>query len=313
MFARAPPVGNGLRNMPALPSRLSAPAAPGSAIEERLASSGPPLRLRAAPSRLARAARSPFARVNTQPVIVLGNQKAGTSAIAALLAAATRSSVTLDLRNEQTAHPTFVRCRLGHVPFAELVRRNRLDFSRDIVKEPNLSLLYDDLVGYFPRVRTALVVRDPRDNIRSQLNWLRLPGDLAAVDERHRRTLTTVQRSVLDAGWLGLPGANYVDALARRWNAVADVYLRHSERVRLVRYEDFCRDKVATVGRLAAELGMAAVRDISADVDRQYQPRGDRSASWPEFFGPENLARITTRCAERMRMLEYTRPGRTRF
>ena len=281
------------------------PTAPASVIEERLASSGPPPRLRAAPSRIVRAARSPFARVNRQPVIVLGNQKAGTSAIAALLGAATGSSVTLDLRNEQAAHPAFIRCRLGQAPFAELVRRNRLDFSRDIVKEPNLSLLYDELMDYFPRARIALVVRDPRDNIRSQLNWLRLTGDLADVDERHRRTLTTVQRSVLDSGWLGLPGANYVDALARRWSAVADVHLRHPERVRLVRYEDFCAGKVAAIGRLATELGMAAERDISADVDRQYQPPGDRRASWPEFFGPENLARITARCGERMQCLGY--------
>jgi hypothetical protein len=242
-------------------------------------------------------------------VIVLGNQKAGTSAIAALLAEATCSSVTLDLRNEQAARPTFIRCRLGRVPFAELVRRNRLDFSRDVVKEPNLSLLYDELVGYFPRARIALVVRDPRNNIRSQLNWLRFPGDLPDVDERDRRRLTTVQRSVLDAGWLGLRGENYADALALRWNAIADVHVRHPDRVRLVRYEDFCRDKVGAVGRLAAELGMAVKRDISAGVDRQFQPRGDRSASWPEFFGLENLTRITTRCAERMQNLGYTGSG----
>ena len=289
---------------------MSAPSpASATAVEERLASSGPPRRFRSVPRRVVRAAWSPFARVNPHPVIVLGNQKAGTSAIAALLAEATRSSVTLDLRNEQAARPTFISCRLGRATFAELVRRNRLDFSRDIVKEPNLSLLYDELVGYFPRARVALVVRDPRDNIRSQLNWLRLPGNLADVDERDRRGLTTVQRSVLDAGWLGVRGENYTDALALRWNAIADVYVRHPDRVRLVRYEDFCRDKVGAVARLAAELGMAVERDISAGVDRQFQPRGDRNVFWPEFFGPENLAQITTRCAKRMQNLGYTGSG----
>ena len=304
MFARATRAGN--REGMSAPVR---PHDPAEAIQGRLVTAGPPRRLRAVPRRLARAVRSPLARVNPEPIVVLGNQKAGTSAIAALLGAATRRSVTLDLRNEQTAEPMFIGCRLGRAPFAELVRRNRLDFSRDIVKEPNLSLLYDDVLGHFPKARIALVVRDPRDNIRSQLNWLRLRGDLADVAACRKRRLTTVQRTVMESDWLGLRAENYIDALALRWNTIADVYLRHRAKVRLIRYEDFCVDKVGAVGRLAVELGIAVERDISADVDRQYQPRGDRGASWLGFFGAENLSRITARCADGMQTLGYGRSG----
>jgi hypothetical protein len=271
---------------------------------EGLRTSGPPRRIRALPRRILRAAQAPLASVNPRPVIVLGNQKAGTSAIAGLLAGATGSSVTLDLRNEQTARPAFIPCRLGQLPFGELVHRNRLDFSRDIVKEPNLSLLYPQIAEHFPDSPIVMIVRDPRDNIRSLLNWMRIPGDRPGVEERDPRTLTTVQRSVLDARWLGLPAGHYVESLAQRWNAIADVHLAHADRVRLVRYEEFCRDKPRAIAGIAASLGLAVTRDVSGEVDRQFQPRGDRSVTWPAFFG-QNLSRITDACGDRMRVLGY--------
>jgi hypothetical protein len=248
--------------------------------------------------------RTPLARVNPTPVLVLGNQKAGTSAIAALLGAAADASVTIDLRNEQTTHPLFIRCRLGELPFAELVRRNKLDFSRDIVKEPNLSLLYDELVEFFPAAPVILIVRDPRDNIRALLNWMRLPGSLAGVAEPELAHLTTVQRSVLRSEWLGAAPGNYVESLAHRWNLIADICLRHPRRVQLVRYEDFCADKAAAIRRAGAAVGLRAARDIRDQLDREFQPRGDRSVSWTGFFG-ENLDRIVSLCGTRMGRLGY--------
>ena len=271
---------------------------------QELASFGPPLRLRAAPTWLMHRLRTPLARINPRPILVLGNQKAGTSAIAGLLGAAAGASVTIDLRNEQTAHPLFIRCRLGELPFAELVRRNKLDFSRDIVKEPNLSLLYDDLVQHFPRSPVILIVRDPRDNIRALLNWTRLPGGVGSVDESDLAHLTTVQRSVLRSEWLGATPGNYIESLAQRWNLIADVGLRHPRRVQLVRYEDFCADKVGAIGGAAAAVGLPVRHDIRDELDHQFQPRGDRSVSWTDFFG-DNLERITSLCGTRMRALGY--------
>jgi hypothetical protein len=269
-----------------------------------LRSHGPPRRVRAAPVWLARAVREPFARVNERPVIVLGNQKSGTSAVAGLVASATRSSVALDLRNEQTASPAFIACRLGRLPFSELVRRNRLDFSRDIVKEPNLSVLFRQVRAAFPDAPVILVVRNPYDNIRSLLNWMRIPGDSPDVPPEAADRLTTVQRSVLHAGWLGIRASSYIESLACRWNLIADVHLGDPDRVGLVRYEDFCADKVATVGRIARALDLDVQHDVSGEVDRQFQPRGDRSVRRESFFGA-NLGRITAVCADRMRRLGY--------
>ena len=58
------------------------------------------------------------------------------------------------------------------VPLDALVQRYRLAFSRPVVKEPNLTFLYDELVRRFPQARVGLIIRDPRDNIRSLLERL---------------------------------------------------------------------------------------------------------------------------------------------
>ena len=46
-------------------------------------------------------------------------------------------------------------------------------------------------------------------------------------------------------------------------------------------------------------------RDVSAELDRQYQVRGDAAADREAFFGAENLARIERICGDGMRALGY--------
>jgi hypothetical protein len=41
-------------------------------------------------------------------------------------------------------------------------------------------------------------------------------------------------------------------------------------------------------------------------MDRQFQPRGDRTVSWADFFGPERLAAIERQCAAEMKVFGYT-------
>jgi hypothetical protein len=260
--------------------------------------------LRAAPVRARRAAQSLFARPNPAPVFVLGHQKSGTSAVAALLGELTGRSVAIDLINEDR-WPTYARVAAGEVPFERLVRRNRLDFSRQIVKEPNLSFFYPQLAQRFPQARFAMVVRDPRANVKSVLDRLGLPGDLEAIPERRLRSLRHGWRLMLEPGWLGLEGGSYVDLLAQRWNRCADVYLERPQPMPLLRYEDFRADKLATLEALAADLGLECRNDVSGRLDRQFQPAGNRSVGIEEFFGVDNLKRIETACASRMRQLGY--------
>jgi glycosyltransferase involved in cell wall biosynthesis len=245
--------------------------------------------------------------IHAQPIFILGNQRSGTTAIAALLAQLTGLSVTLDLPRED-AGAIYPQIRAGQVPFEQLIQAERIGFSRDIIKEPHLTVFYEELARRFPQARFVFIVRDPRETIRSILNRLDLPGHLAHLGE----VLFTSDgetmrrwRLVLENQWLGLNGGTYIEQLAARWAYTANVYLAHPQQMVLIRYEEFLRDKVGAITRLAQQLGLPARHDIRDMVDVQYQRRGDHSASWEAFFGPENLRRIEVICRDQMARLGY--------
>lgn len=248
--------------------------------------------------------RSCLARINQKPIFVLGNQKSGTTVIAVLLSESTGRSLTNDLVKEMR-RPLLERVQRGELPFELFVRRNQLDFSRSIIKEPALTLFYDELARYFPEATFVFVVRDPRDNIRSLLQRLSLPGNLAELSEAEMAGLSPAWRLIIDGEWLGIKGRNYIEMLAGRWRAMTAVLLDHEDRFTTVRYEDFLNDKQAAIAKLAGRLNLKQVRDISSRLNVQYQPAGDPTVSWQDFFGPDNLNRINTICRPHLQALGY--------
>lgn len=148
-------------------------------------------------------------------------------------------------------------------------------------------------------------MREPRDNIRSILNRLKLPGDLPALEKEQWDRMSPAWRMIVDCRWLGFEAGNYIEMLARRWNYMADVYLENASGFVLCRYEDFINDKAGEIKRLANQFGLPPKNDISERVDVQYQLKGDRDVSWLRFFGEKNLAAIESVCESRMQRLEY--------
>jgi hypothetical protein len=250
---------------------------------------------------------SRFTPVNPNPVLILGNQKTGTSAIAKLLALATGLSVTIDLpRMIRDARPNM---HVTELSLPNLIAQNKREFSRDIVKEPALTFIYKQLVQGFPQSPIIFVTRDPRDNIRSILDRVSLPGNASQLCESDLQSVEAAWRFyTLDGHWLGHAELPYIDRLAARWNLAADIYLQHPDSMVLVRYEDFVSDKAGTIARLAESIGKPVVSDITAQVNVQYQRQGrNRGANWHDFFGTENLARIEDLCDSRMRSFGYQR------
>jgi len=264
---------------------------------------------RSAPERIRDALLMKTARLHPAPVFALGNQKAGTTAVAALLGAATGKSVTHDfiyLLEEREQEGLM----FGREPLSEFVARRRLYFSRDIIKDNSLTFFHRELKELFPAAGFFTIVRDPRDNIRSILNRLGLPGDAGELSDEHRKMLREhplTWRLMVDGEWPPVEGSSCIERMARRWVLAAQVYTDSAGEMELFRYEDFVADKAGRIAALAEKMGMQAVNDVSELVDVQYQPRGDRRATWAEFFGEKNLGLIEDVCGEVMEKFGYER------
>lgn len=256
------------------------------------------------PDLLYRFVESRFVEPAEEPVIVLGNQKSGTSVVAHLLADAAGLSKTIDA-------PPFWRNRFrllyyGDRTVEELVDAYSVYFDVDLVKEPMLTFAYDQVRERFPDADYVQVVRDPRDNIRSLLDRHDLPGDAERLPDSHRERLEAKKKTTIDADLWAEPGDHYIDVLAKRWNMAVDPIFEADQSPTVVRYEDFVEDKVGTIHDLADSLDLEIVEDISEKVDRSFQPRGQRRGrSYPEVFGEENLDRIERICGDRMVELGY--------
>lgn len=232
-----------------------------------------------------------MSRPNPSVRFVFGNQKSGTSAIAGLIAAAADKQVITDFAGAQ--EPFIGELLRGETSVADFVQRNAWAFSAPIVKEPSLTFVAPALMNHFGNARAVMVIRDPWQNIRSILERLDLRGDLDRVVLGARR-INRTWRAILAGDDLGLTPQHYIDVLAQRWLRAAEIADALKDRLVLVRYEDFARDKRATIEGLADALSLPVTEDISVIVDRPFQRRG-RGAEPKEFFG-ENYARIASIC-----------------
>ena len=258
---------------------------------------------------LLRYVTNPFATPNEHAILVLGNPKTGTTVIAALLAEYGGLSATLDLWPRLRRPETLAAVHEGRMSFDRFVRRFAAEFARDVVKDPHLTFLFPQLVDRFPEARYVMVVRDPRDTIRSILNRVGVPGDRQDIGPREYHAMRPLWEATIRSPWLDLGSGNYVERLAARWAEAARVYLDHRSRIQLIRFEDFLADKMGAITRLADALGVEQRGRIEDQLDRPFQPPGDRSVGWRAFFGA-NLPRLESRCATEARALGYMETGR---
>ena len=247
-------------------------------------------------------------RPHPDPVYVLGNQKSGTTVIAALLAASAGRKATLDILYRLENARVWEDFLAGDAGLDRVMRESPRDFCNGVIKDPDFTFRYPHIRELIPNARFAFVVRDPRDNVRSILNRLRLPGTV--MDRNDPEVVEAFEantgwRHVLDGRLPPTLRPTIVRTLAARWQTAAEVYLAAPGDFELLRYEDFRKDKSGTISELARALGLPGGRDVSHLVDRQFQPRGDNSSSWEDYFGEENLAGIVSEAAEGMSELGY--------
>jgi hypothetical protein len=230
-------------------------------------------------------------------VIIAGNQKSGTTAIAKLLGHATGKTVQNDI-------PSFWPPRVyeylkGERKIGDFISQHKRYFCSEIVKEPNLTFFLEDLVNIFPKTKFVFIVRDPRDNIRSILNRRGIPGDLENLNFDELRIDSTKTYICNPFIWKHQDG-HYISQQALKWIACVESYSIVKDRVNLLRYEDFNRNKVETIKSLADALELNVINSINDIKDVAFQPKGDTEISWQKFYNRRNLIRIEKICADRM-------------
>ena len=251
---------------------------------------------------LAERARATLTRPHPAPLFLFGNQKSGGTAIAGLLSAATGLRAALDL--EGTTAPRFARLVRGKTTLEDFVTKNAWSFSAPIVKDGNLTFVAEPLMAHFGVARAIFILRNPCDNIRSILDRLKLPGDLAHLDVATIRANAT-WRGILSGGDLDFSPDHYVSILARRWRQAAEICEAGGDAFVRVRYEDFLADKRGEIERLGRAFDLETPNDIGALLERDYQRRGNPAVALRKFFGEENSRRIADICGEAAGRLGY--------
>lgn len=256
--------------------------------------------------RLRESWRRRTARIHPNPVFVLGNQKSGTSAIAALLGEATGLSYTIDILCLYEGLEE--RLLQGAATFDEVIYRGRYYFSKDIVKDPGLTFFYNEIALRFPESKRVFVLRDPRQNIRSILNRLKLPGNLDDLSAEQWQALKQEFPGwypVLEGSLAGHQGSTYIETLALRCQRVFQLYQIHQTNCIPVHYEAFNQDKVQTIHNLASQLGLTVTQSIDHVKDKQFQPKGNTDITLEAFFGADNLKCIEAICQREMIAMGY--------
>ncbi len=232
-----------------------------------------------------------------------------------------RSPCRADRLDRHPRHPGALRSartspiQRGEVSLASVVRSNRIEFSRDIIKQASLTWIYPQVRARFPKARFLMIVRDPRDNVRSILNRLGLPGDQVELSGAQLAPACRARGAahLERPEELGLEASTYIEALAAGWRAAADVYLDNaggdaSGEIRgLPRRQGRLR-----VGCARPTSTCRAVNDISHLVDVQYQPRGDREVDLGCVLRGAQPGRIEARCEQAMRCFGYEPAGQAR-
>lgn len=241
-----------------------------------------------------------------RPIFVLGNQKSGTTAIAALLA---------KMLGERYSHDMIYSRRWtdleqilkGDVPVADLVKRAPSAFSAGVIKDPDFTFLFPSFRKAFPSAQFILIIRDPRDNIRSILNRLSFRGDLHDLRQAELSLLHSLPlwRAVFDRNIFFFRSKNYIETLAMRWNYCFERTVEIDDGIMIVRYEDFEADKLKFLTELAVRLGRPVTHSVRDQLDKQFQPAGRNDVDLLEFFGKKNLGVIENICFERMQKYGY--------
>jgi hypothetical protein len=250
--------------------------------------------------------KSYYYQAHPDPIIMLGNQKSGTTVISALLSMLTGKPATLDI-------PPLWHSIEGLITekqdLANFIKNYSFYFSNPIIKEPWLSFIPDQVRSNYPESRFILIMRNPYDNIRSILDRLEMPGHLDTNPD-NISSLAKGWKEAFKPELYGLPQTSgYIEVLCKRWNLTAEIPMRQNMKdIVIIKYEDFIADKKNAILGLADKIGEKEQYDLCDEVNRQFQKPGKKRYVYQtEFFGGDNSETIYNLCKNNMSIYGYER------
>lgn len=158
----------------------------------------------------------------------------------------------------------------------------------------------------FPESKFILIIRDSRDNIRSILDKINIPGNKETNPNMLKR-LKPGWKQIFEPELFHWDCKRYIDVLCYRWNYAASISDKYkSQNIIIVKYEDFNKDKIVFIKNLANHLEEKGHGDIYQFINVPFQPRGEnKHISWQEFYGEKNLHRIESLCRDIMKNYGY--------
>lgn len=241
--------------------------------------------------------------MNSNKIIILGNQKAGTCAIACLISIASNIKATIDipgLAKDESIQKLFRK----EINFNTFINNNADDFSNKIIKSPSLTFIFDLVYKEYPKAKYIFIVRDPRENIRSILNRLKIDGKQESISESIYNNIPDGWLPHVFPNWLNFEGDNYIELMSQKWSYAANIYLNNKDKFILAKYEDFCQDKKNYIHGILKKLKLKIKNDIGDKVDVQYNIKGKKIRPI-DFFGEKNLSLINNTCKREMAKLGY--------
>ncbi|MBN8697653.1 MAG: sulfotransferase domain-containing protein [Bacteroidetes bacterium] len=250
------------------------------------------------------------AKPSETPVIIMGHQKTGTTAIAALLGKATEKEVSIDpFYRTPKKHIVLPKLYENKLLLSDYIRSNAYLYRPQIIKDPEFVFFYKELKEIYTDSKFVFIIRNPFDNIKSILDRLKIPGDIDDFNETlFPEVMNTWDWMELLRGDLSnVKGNNIIETLALRWVFCANLYLNNKNDFILVKYEEFREDKIGIINNLIENINDEIKQDISSIMNKQFQPKGENSSISPQFFFSKKNYDIIAEICEKLYFEIYKR------
>tara|TARA_B100000902_G_scaffold33428_2_gene40090 strand:+ start:8334 stop:9182 length:849 start_codon:yes stop_codon:yes gene_type:complete len=247
-----------------------------------------------------------FKKKSKSPIFILGNQKSGTSVIASLLGEMTQEKTSVDLLYSGYKYNLLRDWKSKKIDTKKFISKNLVEFSAKIIKEPHLSVFFDELLIEYPKSNFIMVIRNPFDNIRSILDRLKIEGNINKLNENQKSNFFHSWNLLLNNEWIGGDKSQYIEVLAERWNIITNTFLQNNDKIILIKYEDFIKNKINEIENLSIKLNLENKNSIEHLLKKQYQPKGkNKNVDLINFYGKENYEKIKNICNKNMIKLGY--------